>query len=141
MPVLEVPRSNRDRVRHLVRPLACSEWAPPSLGTHEATAWDQVCRKLRAWEVDPAELDDDGVEPPTADTVRLALTAAGGLRENGVDAPGTVVPNGDGGISFRWRTGETTWTVEIEDDGAIESSLLFNGKLVSQHSLLGGARD
>jgi len=82
-------------------------------------------------------LEDEGVEAPALEAIRLALNAVDTLRESGVDAPSRTVPDGDGGVVFRWRSGDNAWTLAFEADGTIESSLVAKGRLVSRHALLG----
>ena len=57
------------------------------------------------------------------------------LRDTGVEAPQHVVPNGDGGIVFRLRSGPQVLSLELDGDGSVESYLLRGGKLVWRHAL------
>jgi hypothetical protein len=101
-------------------------------------AWEGTLAHLTDWALEPTQLEDEGVEAPTRETVGLALAAAEALRDLGMDAPTTVVPTGDGGIVFRWRSGGNTWTVEVDEDGCIESCVLAEGRLASRHWLRRG---
>ena len=67
--------------------------------------------------------------------LRLAMDVAAVLRDRNVEAPDRVIPNGDGGIVFRWRSCDFTWSLELEADGSMETSLMEEDRLVCRHSL------
>jgi len=67
--------------------------------------------------------------------LRLAMDVAAVLRDRNVEAPDRVIPNGDGGIVFRWRSCDFTWSLELEADGSMETSLMEENRLVCRHSL------
>ena len=67
--------------------------------------------------------------------LRLAMDVAAVLRDRNVEAPDRVIPNGDGGIVFRWRSRDFTWSLELEADGSMETSLMEVNRLVCRHSL------
>ena len=67
--------------------------------------------------------------------VHLAINVAKVLRDQNVESPDRVVPNGDGGIVFRWRSGNFTWSLELDADGSLETSLMDHDSLLCRHSL------
>ena len=108
---------------------------PPATPTHEA-AWRKLIDELASWGERGADmLEDEGVEPPQPSIVHAATELASIMRDRDMEPPGRLMPNGDGGIVFRWRVGECAWTVEFESDGSIESCLVRRGKLIRRHSL------
>lgn len=66
--------------------------------------WQRLIdHELTEWELDPARFDDDGIEPPSRQIIRLAIALAEGFRDEGLPAPDSVVPDPNGGIVFERR--------------------------------------
>ncbi len=80
-------------------------------------------------------MSDEGIEGPSIATIRLAEKTARVLRDCNVEVPDRVVPNGDGGIVFRWRSGDFTWSLDLDADGSLETSLVERENLLCRHSL------
>jgi len=59
------------------------------------------------------------------------------LRSSDVEPPDALLTNGDGGVVFRWRLPGRTWSIELDVDGSIESSLMADSKLLWRHSIHG----
>jgi len=100
-------------------------------------AWDQIIdRYLIEWARYPSRLDDEGVIPPSADIIHRACEIAIDMRDQTLAAPLRVVPNGDGGIVFERREGPIFQTIEIYEDGSVESAAFVDSRLVSCHRLV-----
>jgi hypothetical protein len=135
MRLLELPQTLSEEIERLLQPILAADGLTRSSGADEEAAWRAVVAQLTDWRRDPQQLADDGVEPPTAGLLEAAGTVAEVLLNTGVEPPNTLITNGDGGIVFRWRSDERVWTIELDSDGSIESSLMLNGRLVWRHSL------
>jgi hypothetical protein len=135
MKLLELPQTLSEKIERLLQPILAANGLTGPSGADEKSAWQTVVQQLVEWKRDPQQLADEGVEPPTAGLLEAAGTVAEMLCSGGVEPPDTLVTNGDGGIVFRWRSGQRTWTIELDSDGSIESSLMLGGKLVWRHSL------
>ena len=69
-----------------------------------ATDWQRVIdHKLIEWGWNTREFDEEGVEPPSREIVRLAIDLAERFRDAGFPAPDSVVPDPNGGIVFERR--------------------------------------
>jgi hypothetical protein len=135
MKLLELPQTLSEKIERLLQPILAADGLTGPSGADERAAWQIVVHQLADWRRDPRGLADEGVEPPTARLIEAAAAVAEMLCNGGVESPDTLVTNGDGGIVFRWRSGQRTWTIELDSDGSIESSLMLGGKLVWRHSL------
>lgn len=137
MKLLEAPLPLSEVFECLIHGIVCEEPAQAPTGLDTPGGWEDLMGGLEAWEQDPDILDDEGVEPPEPPITRLASDIACMMRDRNMEPPGRVMPNGDGGIVFRWRMGDAAWTVE--SDRSIESSLARRGRVVCRHSLHEGA--
>ena len=136
MKVLDFPQTLPERIDYLLQPVVIRPTARELLPAAEIAAWqDLMDKQFSSWASDPEQLGDDGIEAPSVEIVRLARDVATVLREQNVESPDRVVPNGDGGIVFRWRFGDFTWSLEVEADGSLESSLMEHDSLLCRHSL------
>ena len=135
MNLLEMPHTLSEKVERLLQPILAADGLSRPNGAGEEAAWQAVLEQLADWRRAPQQLADEGVEPPTAALFEAAGTVGEMLSNGGVEPPDTLVTNGDGGIVFRWRPDQRVWTIELDSDGSIESSLMLHGKLVWRHSL------
>ena len=135
MKLLETPTTLSEKVRYLTEGIVQGDSLETPLDPEHQATWQRVLNTLAVWKQDPHELEDEGVEAPVPSAVSLASAVASLMRSRQIEPPGTVVPNGDGGLVFRWRRGETAWTMEFESDGSIDSFLVRSGKLICRHSL------
>jgi len=135
MPVLEVPQTLPERIEYLLHPVVEFETAHAPLSETHAMAWQELLEQLSAWVRDPEQLRDEEIAAPSSRMLRLAMDVAAVLRDRNVEAPDRVIPNGDGGIVFRWRSCDFTWSLELEADGSMETSLMEENRLVCRHSL------
>ena len=101
----------------------------------DVDAWNTIDGKLIEWGRDPSQLEDEDIIPPSSDAIASASKFACEFRDQGKPAPLRVVPNGDGGIVFRWEYGETSISVEIEADESKELRCFHNCRLKFQGPL------
>jgi hypothetical protein len=135
MPVLEVPQTLPERIEYLLHPVVDFETAHAPLSETHAVAWQERLDQLSAWSRDPEQLSDEAIEAPSRHMLGLAMDVAAVLRDRNIEAPDRMIPNGDGGIVFRWRSCDFTWSLELEADGSMETSLMEENKLVCRHTL------
>ena len=60
---------------------------------------------LLEWALDPEQLLDEGLTPPTVKAFQRAVELLGRLSRRGISPPDRVSPDGDGGVSFEWAIG------------------------------------
>lgn len=135
MPVLEVPRTLPERIEYLLHPVVELETPHAPLSQANAGAWQERIEQLAAWARDPQQLSDEDIVAPSGRMIQLAMDVAAVMRDRNVEASDRVVPNGDGGIVFRWRSRDFTWSLELDADGSMETSLMEDNKLVCRHCL------
>jgi hypothetical protein len=135
MKLLELPHTLSEKIDRLLQPILASGPVTGSAGEEQHNGWQAIVEQLCRWTRDPAQLSDEEVEAPTSEVLAMATAVAEVLRDAGVEPPDHLVPNGDGGIVFRWRSGQRAWSIELDSDGSLESYLLQQGKLVWRHSL------
>ena len=89
---------------------------------HEAReAWQNLIDyRLIEWGRDATPFDDEGVEPPTGETIRLAIALAQESRNAGFAPPDSVVPDPNGGIVFERREKNVSGVFHVWDDGTVE---------------------
>jgi len=64
-------------------------------------AWQNLIDyQLIEWGRDPSQLDDEGTETPSRETIQLAISLAEKLHQGGLAAPTRIVPDAHGGIVF-----------------------------------------
>ncbi|MDP6110622.1 MAG: hypothetical protein QF437_13405 [Planctomycetota bacterium] len=131
MKLIHPAESLHDRASYLIQGIV--DIPLPAAG--EQDGWGDAFRQLAAWKSDSSLLEDEGVESPQKRIVRSAEETGLSLKEHGISSPERVVPDGDGGIAFRWRQGPSSWTIEFDSDGSIESYLMHEGRLIRRHSL------
>ena len=87
--------------------------------------------ELVEWGRDPAQLDDEGVETPSRETIDRACRLAITLREAGWSAPQRIVASADGGIVFeRWsQTGLSQ--IDVRDCGGVAFTVFQQGRMIA----------
>ena len=91
--------------------------------------------KLIEWVRHPSQLDDEGVEPATRKTIRLAIELAQGLRDAGFPPPDSVVPDPNGGIVFERREKDVSEVFHVWDDGSVEYCRFQGARVVERRTL------
>lgn len=102
-------------------------------------AWDEVIdRKLIEWGRLPEPTGDD-FDPPSDLVIARAMLLAVKHRDLGLDAPDRVVLDPNGGVVFEFGAGPNSRTLQVWDDGEVESRRFEGGKLVESIQLLPAA--
>jgi hypothetical protein len=139
MNLIELPDTPAARIECLIRPVLRPNHIPetrrPTAGIDLHSEWQAVASHLAGWMRNLYELEDEAVLAPTRELVEAAQDVAEALAGYGVDPPNTLVTNGDGGIVMRWRLPGRTWSIELDTDGSIESSLMAGSRLLWRHSI------
>jgi len=92
--------------------------------------------QLIEWGRNPHELEHDDIVAPSPDIISLASQVAVIMRDAGETAPTRVVPNGNGGIVFERAVKPAFLTIEIDEDGSVETATFVNSKMVTRQRLL-----
>ena len=102
-------------------------------GSGHRPAWDRVVdeqlipRGNGRVDVDPDLL------PPSRQSIRSAAVLAHRFRDAGERPPSAVLPNGDGGVLFEYRTGRlASVQLEVLHDGDVERTEYDDAGLVSR---------
>jgi hypothetical protein len=139
MQLIQLPDTLADRIDCLIRPVFQPDHIPEDrknlVGSDLESRWQTVMTQLAIWKSNPDQLEDEGVLAPTVALVAAAEDVAEILCGDAVDPPDTLLTNGDGGIVLRWRLPGRTWSIELDVDGSIESSLLAGSQLLWRHSI------
>ncbi|MBN1345416.1 MAG: hypothetical protein JXQ73_22170 [Phycisphaerae bacterium] len=99
--------------------------------------WQQLIdTKLVEWGRNPRQLEEDDLVAPSVDSVEVACQVAMYFRDDGAPSPDWVVPNGDGGIVFERSLGTLTKTLEVLQDGSIESIDYRDSKIIRRERIL-----
>jgi len=111
----------------------------------EAEKWQSVIdHHLIEWGWHPEAIEDDGIEPPTRDTISTAIRLAEQLRDGGVPAPNMVTPDPNGGVVFGRREvfleAGASEVVQIEElhvweDGTTEYRRFRDSELIERRTL------
>ena len=133
MQLLDIPAAIPDKVERLLRPVI--KPMSTTITDRPLDEWDRFEAQLVQWELDPGELEDDGLEPPNQETIPLIREVARALRDLAVEPPLRLVPNCEAGAVFEWRTSPFLWSVEVERDGSLELSVFRTGSLVTRYRI------
>lgn len=99
-------------------------------------AWQRIIDDfLIEWGKDPSTLDDEEIVPPSREIIHAASQVAIALRDGGEPAPLRVVPDGDGGIAFEYRSEGWFRSLSICEDGWIELVHLVDCQEVSRRRI------
>ncbi len=98
--------------------------------------WQRLIdHELTEWPSDPTKFDDDGIEPPSDQTIHLAIALAGHFKDQGLPAPDSVVPDPNGGIVFERRENGLSEVFHVWDDGTVEYQRFQGTRLVERRPL------
>lgn len=107
-----------------------------SSGIARREEWQRVIDyQLIEWGRNTEQFEDDGIEPPTRDTVLLAIAVAEKLRDAGLSAPNSVVPDANGGIVFERRQKDVIEVFHVWDDGTIDYQCFHATRLIERRPL------
>lgn len=98
-------------------------------------AWQRLIDKLLEWLRDPAQLEDDGIDAPTATILRLSLDLAERYRDARLAAPDSIVPDPNGGIVFERRERNVSEVLHVWDDGSAEYMRFHGTQLVERQPI------
>lgn len=86
-----------------------------------AQRWNEVDARLAQWQRSCSGMVEEGIEPPST---RLIAALRAAIRTwSAASPPDAVVPSGDGGVAFEWRSGGRTVDIEFSSHG--EATLRF----------------
>ena len=91
-----------------------------------------IDNKLIDWGQNPEQFDEEGIEPPSRQTVWRAIDVAQHLSRTGGPAPDRVVPDAHGGIVFERQEQKVFETIRIQADDQIEYSLFVDSRLMDR---------
>jgi hypothetical protein len=91
---------------------------------------------LTDWARDPSRLEDEGIEPPTPESIDRAAEVARELCAAGLAAPQRVAATGDGGIVFARQEEASFSNIEVARDGSVELTVFRDSRLVSRQRLV-----
>lgn len=99
-------------------------------------AWQQLIDKLWFdWGLNQQQFDDDGIEPPSRETIVRAIQVAQQQEKQGQPLPDSVVPDANGGIVFERREQDVTEVLHIWSDGTAEYQQFHGTRLVERTPL------
>jgi hypothetical protein len=91
--------------------------------------------QLLRWGLNPEELEEEGIEPPSRATLALAIQVAKTMDRSALPEPDRVVPDAHGGIVFESEDGGRVETIRVSPDGSIELCLFEDCRLVRREPL------
>ena len=101
-----------------------------------ASEWQEIIdRQLVEWGRDPDALADEGIEPPSSATIRLARRVAQATRDAGAPPPSRVVIDGAGGIAFERLDSGIYETLLVRKDGSVEALAFRGAALLSRNRI------
>jgi hypothetical protein len=99
-------------------------------------AWQHLIDyRLIEWGSNPTQFDDEGVEPPSRETITHAIKLAQRFQAQGFPAPDSVVPDANGGIVFERREKDVTEVLHVWSDGGAEYHHFHGTRLVERTPL------
>lgn len=98
--------------------------------------WQELIdHKLIEWGRDPGQFDDEGVEPPSGEIIRLAIQLAEGFKAAGFPPPDSLVPDPNGGIVFERRESDLSEVYHVWEDGTVEYQCFHGTQLVERAAM------
>ena len=98
--------------------------------------WQQLIDyRLIEWGWSSDQFDEEGVEPPSRETITRAIKLAQRFRSKGFPPPDSVVPDPNGGIVFERRELDITEVLHIWSDGSAEYQQFQGTRLVERTPL------
>ena len=81
------------------------------------------------------QFEEEGIEPPSGEIVRLAINMAECFCDAGCPPPSSVVPDANGGIVFERRENGLSEVVHVWDDETVEYQRFQGTRLVERKTL------
>ncbi|MFT4558029.1 MAG: hypothetical protein ACI8P0_002390 [Planctomycetaceae bacterium] len=99
--------------------------------------WDELFDSIGEWKRIDGQIDDDGIEWPTAVSCERCTTLFMQLEESSPELIGfgRLVPDGDGGIAFEARIQKQLLRYEISDAGSVSRLFIDHGRVMSHEVL------
>ena len=93
--------------------------------------WQEIIdEQLPGFGQDSDRFDDEGLEQPSEEIIRLAVALSEKLKIKGYEPPRRVTVDPNGGIVFEWQNGGGISEVfHARDDGKVEYQRYCRGKL------------
>ncbi len=88
--------------------------------------------QLIEWGRDPGQLEDEGIQPPSMETIELAIWLASSLSRADLPPPTRIVPDANGGIVFERRERNVFESIRLSADGSAEYCAFENSHLVKR---------
>jgi len=99
-------------------------------------AWNEIIDKpLIEWGHEAKDFEEEGIPPPSRETLSLAGRLAAAMRDAGLSPPTRVVPDTHGGIVFEHRRDEVFETIRISSDRSIDVCHFVCGRLAHRVSI------
>ena len=114
------------------RPSELSQDAATEIGAR----WEKVIdEQLIEWANHPEEFVEEGLTPPSHETIRLAIQhVAQRFKNQRLTPPSQVVPDANGGVVFERRDSDVFESIRVQADGHIEYCRFCGGRLVERQS-------
>ena len=94
--------------------------------------WQRLIDQLLEWQSAPSQLDDEGVDPPSGETIRRAIVLLQALRNGQEAVPDSVVPDPNGGIVVERREKDVSEVFYVWDNGTVEYCRFQEARLVER---------
>lgn len=136
MTTLNVSESTTTLSSTVKRLVSTAATTPESLAHEEHAQWCRNCwqhvidRTLIEWGRNPSAVEDEGVQPPSAESAATAIRVAESVRDDNGLPPLRVVPSGDGGICFERGDRQSYEMIEVCPDGSAEHFTFVKSRLV-----------
>ena len=94
--------------------------------------WDELFDSISEWKREDGQVDDDGIEWPTAISCERCQSLFVYLEERSPEliGLGRLVPDGDGGIAFEARIQKQLLRYEISNAGRVSQLLVDHGRVM-----------
>lgn len=121
----------------IVIPTTTTTAAPSESLTKQADNTNQkrwvelIADRLAVWELSTAGMADDGFDPPTVLSIKFAMDHARTWMKAGQVAPVDIIPDGDGGILFKFAERDgIEFMIQFYSDGPIEKMWFRGARLI-----------
>lgn len=99
-------------------------------------AWQRfIDHTLIEWGRNPGQLEDEGIDPPSKETIQRAIHLAQDCKKQGLPPPDSVVPDPNGGIVFERRKKSLSEVLHLWEDGSVEYQRFMGHRLVERRAI------